>query len=450
MRYLFGFLCVCAIGLMSVVGCSERAGETVDREWGTAQRIDSDHEAGAKAQSVAIDPQGNAIAVWGQAHGMEVTGYGVWSNRFTPSRGWGTAERIEASGGGGADVAIDPQGNALAVWRRWSAWADPSDTFWANRFTPSAGWQTEERIEHNDQGGTGGPRVAMDPQGNAIAVWSQWSGTRGNVWSNRFTPSEGWGTAERTEANTEHDAWNPQVAMDPQGNAIAVWATAVTVESEDTIEMTYYRIWSNRFTPTDGWGSPEPVDEHEDNTWNPQIAMNAQGNAIAVWEHNVGRSTHIWSNRFTPSSGWGKPVRIDSPDDGGHQARSPQVALDAQGRALAVWLQGGGIWSNRCTPTGDWGTAERISDDVDSNRPQLAMNSSGDAIAGWHQGDGERNNLWASRFSRSNGWETPELIEEEEGTAYGPQVVMDPQGRAVAVWNQWDGERYRIWANWFR
>jgi len=445
--YWFGFLWVCALGVVPVVGCNETEGP---REWGIAQRIDSDHEAGAGAGHVAIDPQGNAIAVWVQAHGTDAAGYGVWSNRFMPSGGWEAAERIEATEGDsalGTDVAMDPQGNALVVWRRWNAQGDPTDTFWANRFTPAAGWETEERIERNDQGSSGSPRVAMDPQGNAMAVWPQWSGTQENVWSNRFTSSDGWGMAERIEGNTDYDASNPQVAMDSQGNAIAVWATSITKHYGDVVETNTYHIWSNRFTPASGWGSPERVDEHEDNALNPHVAMDAQGNAIAVWQHHDGRGTHIWSNRFTPSSGWGNPARIDGDGWGWF----PRVELDSQGRGLTVWFHSTGIWSNRCMPGGDWGTPERISDELDTiSSPQLTMSPRGVAMAGWHRWDGERNNLWASRFTPSNGWETPELIEDEDGMAYGPELAMDEHGRALAVWSQWDGERYNVWANWFR
>ena len=35
------------------------------------------------------------------------------------------------------------------------------------------------------------PQVAVDPKGNAIAVWQQLDGSRFGVWSNRYTPAEG-------------------------------------------------------------------------------------------------------------------------------------------------------------------------------------------------------------------------------------------------------------------
>ena len=56
---------------------------------------------------------------------------------------------------------------------------------WANRFTPAAGWGVAELIE------TGAytaafPQVAVDPDGNAVAVWEQSDGIRSNIWANRF------------------------------------------------------------------------------------------------------------------------------------------------------------------------------------------------------------------------------------------------------------------------
>jgi hypothetical protein len=35
-------------------------------------------------------------------------------------------------------------------------------------------------------------------------------------------------------------------------------------------------------------------------------------------------------------------------------------------------------------------------------------------------------------------------------TAGEPQVAMDASGNAVAVWQQFDGTRYTVWANVFQ
>ena len=112
-----------------------------------------------------------------------------------PGFGWGTAELIETEAGDtfayAPQVAVDPQGNAIAVWMQDDG-RGPFNIL-ANRFVPGVGWGTAELIE-TDAGDAGLPRVALDSQGNAIAVWHQ-GGIRDNIWANRFVPGVGWGTA---------------------------------------------------------------------------------------------------------------------------------------------------------------------------------------------------------------------------------------------------------------
>jgi hypothetical protein len=269
-RYLFGLLCVWALGVLPVVGCSETAGtgDMGERQWGTPERIEGNDERGANAPpQVAMDLRGNAIAVWPYGDGT------IWSNRLTPSDGWGTEERIDNNtdvGVGGAQVGVDPRGHAVAVWFQIDITAS---SIWSNRFTPSGGWGTEERI---DQGRPGEPQVAVDAQGDAVAVWTYYEGPNSTIWSNRFTPSSGWGTAERIDNNTEGHAHGAQVAVDAQGDAVAVWSHQ---------DPTYYStIWSNRFTPSGGWGTAGRIDNNtEGQADGAQVAMDPSGNAVVVW-----------------------------------------------------------------------------------------------------------------------------------------------------------------------
>ncbi|HJW30229.1 MAG TPA: hypothetical protein VJ508_13395, partial [Saprospiraceae bacterium] len=79
-------------------------------------------------------------------------------------------------------------------------------------------WGTAEPIETNDDNNYG-PALAMDANGNTIAVWTQDDGTRHNIWANRYVAGVGWGTAGPIESN-DGDNDNPQIAMDGNGNAI--------------------------------------------------------------------------------------------------------------------------------------------------------------------------------------------------------------------------------------
>ena len=236
--------------------------------------------------------------------------------------------------------AVDPNGNAVAVWAQSDG---PSANIWANRFTPSAGWGAAELIESDNAGSAFSPQVAVDPNGNAVAVWYQRDGTRTNIWANRFTPSAGWGAAELIETDDAAGAFDPKVAVDPNGNGVAVWAQldGPSASSE---------IWANRFTPSAGWGAAERIETDDaDNAFCPQVAVDPNGNAVAVWTQFDGTRPNIWANRFTPSAGWGAAELIETDDAAG--ASCARVAVDPNGNAVAVWEQDDGtrfnIWANR-------------------------------------------------------------------------------------------------------
>src|SRR3989344_2468605 len=63
-------------------------------------------------------------------------------------------------------------------------------------------WQTAQLIETDNAGNASSPQIAIDGNNNAIAVWNQYDGTRENIWSNRYTASTNtWGTAELIETD---------------------------------------------------------------------------------------------------------------------------------------------------------------------------------------------------------------------------------------------------------
>jgi len=358
--------------------------------WETAELIETDNAGSASNPQVAVDPNGNAVAVWSQS---DATNRNIWSNRYTPTGGWGAAELIETLAGTSAasQVAVDPNGNAVAVWQHFDG-ADQN--LWSNRYTPTGGWGAAELIETDSAGGVSAAQVAVDPNGNAVAVWSQDDGTRFNIWSNRYTPTGGWETAELIETDNAGDAFGPQVATDPSSNAIAVW-------TQD--EGTRFNIWSSRYTPTGGWGIAERIEaDNAGSAIRPQVAIDPSGSALAVWSQDDGARLNIWANHYTPTGGWGIAERIETDNAG--SASDPQVAVDPNGNGIAVWHQPDGvrtnIWSNRYTPTGGWGIAELIETDNAGNAEgsQVAIDPSGDALAVWEQVDGTRENIWSNRF----------------------------------------------------
>ena len=419
---------------------------TAAKPWGTAVQIDAGvGDAAAQAQ-VAIDGSGNAVAVWGQGGGAQ---YSIWSNHYTASTGtWGTAVQI---GAGGRDVdyprvAVDASGNAVAMW------AESDGTrynIWSNRYTASTGtWGTPVLIETDNAGDALRPEVAVDGSGNAVVVWQQSDGTRQNMWSNRYNASTGtWGTAMLIETGAGNGE-NPKVAVDGSGNAVAVWPQ----EEEGT---QYTSIWSNHYIASTGtWATAILIETGAESAWEPRVAVDGSGNAIAVWTQFGGGRRNIWANHYTgPFGPWGIPVLIET-DNAGDMQR-PEVAVDSSGNAVVVWQQdfttGHDIWSNRyTTSTGTWGTPVPIDTGTGvASFPRIAVDGSGNAVVVWHQRDGTGQNIWSNRYNASTGiWYAPVLIEtDDRGDATTARVAVDGSGNAVAVWTQWDGTQYGIWSN---
>ena len=99
----------------------------------------------------------------------------------------------------------------------------------------------------------------------------------------------------------------------------------------------------------------------------------------------------------------------------------------------------------------EWGTAELIETDDNGNAltPQIAFDNAGNAMAVWEQNDGTMFNIWANYFDGTD-WGTAELIETDDvGGAVNPQFAIDSEGNAMVVWQQNDGTRYNIWANYY-
>jgi hypothetical protein len=230
---------------------------------------------------------------------------------------------------------------------------------------------------------------------------------------------------------------DPQIKFDTNGNAIAVWA-----RSDST---TTSHVWSNRYSAGSGWGAAARIDDDAVAASTAQIAFDTSGNAIAVWDQSDSAgSFHIWAKRYTAAaSAWGTARMI--PDTDTVQAFDAQIGIDTAGNALAVWAKSDGlqreteIWASRYTANGDWGMAVRVSDPLaDVGTPQVALDANGDAIVVWHQIEGSAHTTsvrW-NRYTAGGSWGTAALIDTGDGSVGDPQVASDPNGNAVAVWEQ--------------
>ena len=132
-------------------------------------------------------------------------------------------------------------------------------------------------------------------------------------------------TGETDELDQPKNAGEPGIAVDSQGDAVAVWAW----EFGSPVIQAAFRLAGG------AWQTPVSISEEGGSS--PQVAFDGHGNALAVWERNG----DIVQSAFKPAGGtWQAPVNLS---DKTHGAYDPQVAFDGQGDAVTVWNSENGI-----------------------------------------------------------------------------------------------------------
>lgn len=410
--------------------------------WGEPKLLEIRDDGDARVIQVVTDKQGNATAAWTLTNCCMGN---VWANRFEPAAGWRGAQRIETS----SDLtryprlAVDGQGNVLAVWERYiDSGATPSEV-WANKFSAGASWGTPVRIASS----AGQPSIAMDASGSGAAIFAQLGTSRTQAASARHTPSAGWSSTEKVENDPATTGLrNYEVAMGANGEVFAVWQRTSPAPS---------MIQSSRFVPGSGWQGPVSLSIGTENVGEyAHVVGSDKGPIVATWGQNEHGQFSGWARVFS-GKGWDTPVLLES-DDTTSIVGVPAVASDDSGSAIAVWARQPAspddmtatIWAARYA-NGAWEAATPVGG-LKGGSPQIAMDGAGNAVAIWSAGDaaGRGSDIWASRFSaRTGSWSPAELVEHNNfGRAFYPGIAMDPAGHAFAVWQQLTDGHWNAWA----
>lgn len=197
---------------------------TAGSGWGTPKQIEDKTVAATRSGSapqIVFDANGNAIAAWYQ-YGEP----GIFATRYTPSAGWETAQAIldveNTSYDDGVKLAIDNDGNAMAIWNQ------SGGKLYANRYIAEQGWGETEIVDPN--GADYSEQIAFDSQGNAVAVWGNYSCNSYNIMASRYVTDLGWDVVKQCwEANpsfvnkTLDYNREPQMVIDNAGNITVVW-----------------------------------------------------------------------------------------------------------------------------------------------------------------------------------------------------------------------------------
>jgi len=419
----------------------------------------------ARNPQVAVTAGGAAIAVWGQADGNNQSH--IWARHYVPGQGWDTAVSIDNAGAtrnaiGAPSIAIDGQGRAVAAWVQ----PDPNiqndiGSLWTNRYDPVTGWGTAALIETGASYVTN-PKVAMNSAGIAVVVWTQFDGAHSRAFINRQRAGQTvWDGPITLDDNTTHveSLWPTflNVAIDASGNTAVTWvqpdATTSTTSNLNAAYIPATAVWAN------STGSVTILGQVVKSTLTPTVffwvslVANNNGEAIVAWDlwrTDTATSTltfALYARHFAAGS-WAAPVALG-------EGATPKLASDGSGHTLLVASANNSVINNSSalaiahSAASGWGNRVLI-DGAPGTTPEIAMNTAGHAMALWSYVDGTYpNNHYRLRASYYDGtaWSTAgQLDNQGTGDISSYVVGLDGAGYATALWLQ-DG--YSVWTNRF-
>ena len=418
-----------------LAGAVSRSFAVRDGQWGAPRQIQTSSLPAHPTSRIGMDASGNAIAVWSERNGTESK---LMSSRYAAGATWGTAVTVDLDGheAVAADLAVNAAGEAVVVWTDSMPGAILG---FVARYLPAGGWQPEVLLAQL----TSYMQVALNASGDAIAVWEESSA----IWAKRYVAGAGW---EASAIVAVGSAGYPKVAIDKTGNAMALWMQ---------LNGPYFDLWSKRYVAGSGWQDAALLETTSNTSHGqPEIGFDPNGDAIATFSQtwpNLGPNS-IFMTRQVPGSGWQVPTFLESDEFApGHDQNQ---AIDASGNIMVVWqhinLARGenDIWANRYVVGTGWSGPTLIETrDGNALYSQVAGDPSGNAIAVWTQREGTRDSVWANRFVAGTGWGIAQLLETEDGTVFSPQIAVDGDGNAFAIWMQMlpDGSSSRIYVSRF-
>ena len=374
------------------------------------------------AASAGISPTGNAVVLWHSQHGVEAV---VRSAKH----GFGSAQSIPGSSLSMPDLrpslAFDGRGAALAVW----SYFEPHPRFVEEGYavdytfglrvasrTPNGSFGRAQTLTDKLDADPSAD-VAFDPKGNAVVIWTDEAGMHAAA---RTVGKRRFGRA-RIISQMQAD---PQVTVGSSGNATAAWAQ----ES--------HGAWDIAASASDkgaAFGSAKALRIPGLGKAKPVLGVDGRSAVTAAWSSR-GRVM------AATCSAAGHCGRAQALSPSGEAATDPRVAVASNGTAVIAWKSDSGVSAALRRGHGDFGAPARLSRlGKDDRATDLAVSigASGDAAALWtvHRSDGDRVQASLRHRGHRRFGHASNLTAVVAGAAWSdPQIVLDANGNALAVW----------------
>ena len=243
-----------------------------------------------------------------------------------------------------------------------------------------------------------------------------------------------------TGANTA----SQEVAVNDAGVAVAIWRSGYESPSRAVIQASIHPVGGS-------WSAPDDLSASEGFGAEPEVAIDAAGNAVAVWQQTDAPNPFIEASSRPAGGSWSEPVPISDPSKG---AFVPKVAIDDAGNAVAIWNSDNSVQWSRRPVGGAWSSPlpfdSTLSTDEVGNA--LTLSPGGEAIAVWTDLVGGHEVVTFARRPAGGSWTTPDDLSATTEDASSVDVSSSASGKALITWILFDsdtpdpGDRYLVQA----
>ena len=373
----------------------------VGRWWNATLVERVDHSLKAASPQVGLDAKGNALVVW-HRESEDLVSSQVWGNRYdADKKAWDQARRVSSGTGMLTELVVHPSGDATGLWTRIDGLSISLAT--SHYEVEAREWSAAEDFERSS--GIGAsiiPIVATSREGAAVVAWTKGDLLTGTVTAQARRLAVGassWGIAEEVARDTTMVGNTTLIvtgaAINDAGTAFVVW--------QDAEQEQVTTVWVSRYDESLGvWGEPERLGlPGMEVAQLPQIAVDPAGNAIAVWGAYVQEHQQVWVNHYRANVGrWEGAQVLESDSDA--NCLAPQIGVDDMGYAILVFtrqnVDGEAVWSNRYDAlTERWESSIPL--DLgglsEGAEPRLAVSPNGEAVVVWMNWSG---GVYANHF----------------------------------------------------
>jgi len=374
----------------------------------------------AEEPQVAIDNNGNGLAVWERFDGAN---FRIQARTRSASGVLGSVQDLSAAGQSAfsPQVAVNGNGNALVVWTRFNGLCQ-CDKIQA-RTLSSAG--VLGAVQDLSAGGQNAevPQVGIDANGNALAVWQRFDGTNDRVQA-RTRSSAGVLGAVQTLSDAGRNAFSPQVAVNAAGAGLVDWTRFDGLND---------RIQARTLSASGVLGSVQDLSAALQDAEEPQVAIDAGGNALAVWERFDGANFLIEARTLSAAGVLGSVLTLSA---AGQPAFSPQVAVNGNGNGLVDWTRFNGLCAcdkTQARPVSSAGVLGSVQDlsagGQNAEQPQVGIDANGKGVAVW-----ATDKIQARTRSASGVLGKVQTL--SASGAFSPQVAVNGAGAALVDWTR--------------